>query len=618
MKPTVFKSILSTAIIFMGCCFVAIAQTLPDSTALLRLSEKDKPALLTLLAERDRTGGNYGAALARAKQSAALALKFKNNLEATKAYVILVNVYTNTKQLDSAKKMSDTAMLISQRTRKPLVLAYAYYAEALLYNAIDNTELVTKYCQQGLKALEKQADPYLSAKIYYQLYALNTRWDNVANVNRFAKAATQNALQSTDYNLLSNCYVALSVAAEYNYNVGKSEVQRDSIIYYLNKAQALYKQYPQNVARKTYAMSCINSADYYLRYFLETDQAAKNNAIRYAGMAEEVMRNAINGEEIRASSLGILSEYAKRDHNLGMAEAYLQQAYGIMTIQKSPYYATLVTIVTNLANLYREQKNYEQAFLFQQKVAEYSKKLFDQKQALNAQKLEIQYEVEKKNNEVKLLKQREQYAQQQKYLYIGIAIASLLGLIFMFRAYHFRLRYSLQREKQLHLEKQDAELQMKLEKEEQARLKAEQQLLESQQQQLQKEVMVNQLQLEHKKEMLFQIKEKLSDHHQLNINKIWNEELLLDNDFEEAKFQIQEVHPEFFSLLNQRAQQKLTSLDLKLCAYLHLKMDTKKIAQIMHIEAKSVRMSRYRIKQKLGLGKEEDLNIFLQNMGQAS
>ena len=142
--------------------------------------------------------------------------------------------------------------------------------------------------------------------------------------------------------------------------------------------------------------------------------------------------------------------------------------------------------------------------------------------------------------------------------------ASLLGLIFMFRSYHFRLRYSIQREREreLHLEKQEAELQTKLEKEEQSRLKAEQQLLESQQQQLQKEMMANQLQLAHKKEMLFQIKEKLGSNHGLNINKIWNEELLLDHDFEQTKFQIQEVHPDFFALLIQHAQQKLTTLDL--------------------------------------------------------
>lgn len=614
MKHLVFKNILLLIGIVVGC-YAAKAQTLLDSTALSNLSEKDKPALLTQLAERCRINGDYKAAIAKAQESAALALRLKNFTEAAKAYTVQVAVYSTTKQFALSKKTSDTTLILAQQAHQPIALAYAYYAQALFYNAIDNTEQVTKYCQLGLKSLGKKYDPYLSAKIYYQLYMLNSRWDDVKNVNKYAQAATENALNTTDYNLLSNCYIALSVAADYNYAGTKKEVFRDSIIYYLNKAQSLYQQYPKYVARKTYGISCINSADYYLRYFSDTDHEAKANAIRYASMANEVMKGAINGEEIRASSLGILSEYAKRDKNFVMVEGYLQEAYSVMKTQKVPYYYTLINVVSALSNFYEQRGNYEKALEFQKKATEYNSKLFDEKRTLNAQKLEVQYEAEKKNNEVKLLKQSEKYAQQQKYLYIGIAIASLLGLIFMFRSYHFRLRYSLQREKQLHLEKQDAELQMRLEKEEQARLKAEQQLLESQQQQLQKEVMASQLQLEHKKEMLFQIKEKFNDNHQLNINKIWNEELLLDNDFEEAKFQIQQVRPEFFSLLNQRAQQKLTSLDLKLCAYLHLKMDTKKIAQIMHIEAKSVRMSRYRIKQKLGLGKDEDLNLFLQKVG---
>nr|WP_276899226.1 hypothetical protein [Pedobacter kyonggii] len=613
MKYLGFKNILLLIGIVIGC-YASQAQSLLDSTALDNLSEKDKPALLTQLAERYRINANYAAAIVKAQQSVSLAIKLKNFTEATKAYTMLVNVYANTKQFALLKKTSDATLSIGQKAQQPMALAYAYYAQALFYNAIDNNELVTKYCQMGLKMLDKNSDPYLTAKIYYQLYALNTRWDDVKNVNRYAQKATESALKTTDYNLLSNCYIALSVAANYNFIATKRELQRDSIIYYLNKVQHLYKQYPQYIARKTYALSCINSADYYLRYFPDTDNAAKANAIQYASMANEVMRGVLNGEEVRASSLGILSEYAKRDKNTVMAEGYLQEAYSIMNSQQTPYYYTLINIVTALSSFYEQNGNYEKALEFQKKATAYNSKLFDQKQALNAQKLEVQYETEKKNNEVQLLKQSEKYAQQQKYLYIGIAIASLLGLIFMFRSYHFRLRYSLQREKQLHLEKQDAELQMKLEKEERARMKAEQQLLESQQQQLQKEVMASQLQLEHKKEMLFQIKEKFNDNHQLNINKIWNEELLLDNDFEEAKFQIQQVHPEFFSLLNQKAQQKLTSLDLKLCAYLHLKMDTKKIAQLMHIEAKSVRMSRYRVKQKLGLDKEEDLNLFLQKM----
>ncbi|WP_293785193.1 hypothetical protein [uncultured Pedobacter sp.] len=531
MKHQYFKKIF----LLIGICisyFATNAQTLLDSMSLNRLSDKDKPALLTQLAERSRINGDYKGAIRRAQQSAALALKFKNLTEATKAYAIQASIHATTKVFVLSKKAGDSAFFIAQQSRQSIAMAYAYYAQALFYNATDNSEQITKYCGLALKLLEKVADPYLSAKIYYLLYMINTHWNDVKNVNKYARAATENALKTTDYNLLSNCYIALSVAADYNYASNKNEVLRDSIIYYLNKAQNLYEQYPKYVARKTYGIACVNSADYYLRYFSDTDQAAKANAIRYAEMANEVMRGAINGEEIRASSLGILSEYARRDKNFVMTEAYLQEAYNVLKTQKVPYYYTLINVSNALATFYEQQGNYKKALELQQRVTEYHRKYFDEKRTLNAQKLEVQYEADKKSNEVKLLKQREKYARQQKYLYIGIAIASILVLIFMFRSYHFRLRYSLQRERQLHLEKQETELQMKFEKEEKARLKAEQLLLESQQQQLQKEVMASQLQLEHKKEMLFQLKEKLIDNQRLNIKKIWNEELLLDNDFE--------------------------------------------------------------------------------------
>lgn len=127
--------------------------------------------------------------------------------------------------------------------------------------------------------------------------------------------------------------------------------------------------------------------------------------------------------------------------------------------------------------------------------------------------------------------------------------------------------------------------------------------------------MANVLQLEHKNQTLQSIRNRLTEGDPVNMQKILKEQMVIDNDFEHAKLQIQQVHPGFFNLINDKAQRKLTLLDLKLCAYLYLKMDTRQIAQLMNIEAKSVRMSRYRIKQKLGLDKDDDLNGFLQGLG---
>ncbi len=577
-------------------------------------TEEEKLPLLNQLGEIYRINKNYKAAEALASQSAAIALGRRDYTYAAKAYTLLVNIRISAKEFGSLKPVSDSALALAKQANDPLAMAYGYYSQVLLFKMLDNGEDVVRYCNQALKELEKAEDPYLAAKVYYQLYVVYSDWNNEARVNNYARKATENALRTKDYNLLSNCYMALSVAHDYNYNSARGSRSPDSILFYLKKAEMLYHQYPGQVAGFTYAITCINLASSYLKYYPETDRAAEAKGIQYATKASEVLKGVPNCQEVVGSSLGILSEYASRAGNRDQAGNYLLEAYEVMKTQDPPYYYTMINVVQALSYFYAQKGDYRKALEYQEEVTEYNNKNFNHKQALNAQKLEIQYETEKHTNEMRILREREKSRRLQNYLYGSIALAAVLGLLFMIRAYRYKIRYAAQREKQLQLERQESELQIKLEKEEQARLKVEQQLLETQQQQLKKEVMANVLQLEHKNQTLLNIKDKLAGGDPVNMQKILKEEMVLDSDFEHAKLQIQQVHPDFFYLVSERAQRKLTLLDLKLCAYLYLKMDTRQIAQLMHIEAKSVRMSRYRIKQKLGLEKDDDLNAFLQRI----
>jgi hypothetical protein len=579
------------------------------------LSDQKKPALLNQLVEILRVNKKYKAAEARARQSAGIALQHNNYTDATKAYTLLVDIKINTQQFATLKPVTDSALALAKQANDPVAMAYGYYSQVLLFKMLGSGEDVVRYCNHALKELEKADDPYITAKIYYRLYGVYSDWNNEARVNYYARKATENALRTKDYNLLSNCYMALSVAHEYNFNAAKGRPELDSTLFYLNRVEDLYRQHPGQVANFTYAIACINLASTYLKYYPETDGLAQAKGISYANAARQVLKGLADCQEVVASSLGILSEYAGRAGNETQAGNYLLEAYSVMKTQQPPYYHTMINVVQALSAFYEKKGDYRRAMDFQKEVTEYNKKNFNQEQVLNAQKLEIQYETEKKSNEMRILKEQEKSARLQNYLYGYTALAAVLALLFLFRAYHFKVRYAAQREKQLELERQESALQIKLQKEEQARLKAEQQLLEAQQQQLKKEVMANVLQLEHKNRTLLNIKDKLADGEKVNLEKIIKEEMVLDSNFEQAKLQIQQVHPDFFYLISERAQRKLTLLDLKLCAYLYLKMDTRQIAQLMHIETKSVRMSRYRIKQKLGLEKEDDLNNFLQGLG---
>ncbi len=79
------------------------------------------------------------------------------------------------------------------------------------------------------------------------------------------------------------------------------------------------------------------------------------------------------------------------------------------------------------------------------------------------------------------------------------------------------------------------------------------------------------------------------------------------------KIQFEKIHPNFFRRLTDDVA-KLTDHDLKYCAYIRLNMSTQDISNLLYIEKKSVEMSKYRIKKKLGLSKDQRLSEFLRSI----
>src|SRR5699024_3730487 len=122
-------------------------------------------------------------------------------------------------------------------------------------------------------------------------------------------------------------------------------------------------------------------------------------------------------------------------------------------------------------------------------------------------------------------------------LYTGIAIVAIIGLVAFFFAYRFRLKYAKQREK--------------LKDEEAARLRAEQSLMQNQKEQLQKDLIAGALQVEHKNEILTNLKEKLlakseTQSAKRQLERIINAEIRIDEDFENIRSEFKDLHPEFF------------------------------------------------------------------------
>ncbi|WP_315815701.1 triple tyrosine motif-containing protein [Paraflavitalea speifideaquila] len=83
-----------------------------------------------------------------------------------------------------------------------------------------------------------------------------------------------------------------------------------------------------------------------------------------------------------------------------------------------------------------------------------------------------------------------------------------------------------------------------------------------------------------------------------------------EEDWEHFSRHFDEVHSNFLAKVKKHFPM-LTTTDLKLCAYLHIDLTSKEIAQLLGISVRGVETSRYRLRRKLGIPGEVSLNAYL-------
>lgn len=92
--------------------------------------------------------------------------------------------------------------------------------------------------------------------------------------------------------------------------------------------------------------------------------------------------------------------------------------------------------------------------------------------------------------------------------------------------------------------------------------------------------------------------------------KVLGEDNKLDDSWEHFEMHFDKVHTDFLVQLKQKYP-SLTAGELKLCAYIRLNLSTKEIAKLLNISVRGVETTRYRLRKKLGLSKEDNLFEYL-------
>lgn len=437
------------------------------------LSTKAKFSLYNQLSEISRTSDQYKDANSYIDKQIALAKKENNTLELVKATVQKGIIYENQQMYNEAQSILDQLYALTIENKDPIVNSYVQYLQAYHYFNLNEYEKALKTIQSFLPELEKTPEEFtLKSKANYFLYGIHANWNDAKNSILYAQKSLKFAEASGDKNLLVTAYANLGVAESLKYLESKSPKDLEILIATSKKAVEISQKYPNQVSKYNYAIALLNLTDYQANFSVQSSQIKeemKQNCFKII----ELSKNIPNAQNVSSGALGILSKLAIEENNLDVAEKYLLDANDILLTQNKKDYYALISIATELANLYDRKQNFQQAFEFQKKVTEYSNLLYDQGQAETSKKLEAQFQGKEKDLELKSLTEKAENIKKERILYIFLGIIGFVGTFFMFRSYHFKLRYSVGREKQLNAEKKETAIELKFKEEEQARLQAE-------------------------------------------------------------------------------------------------------------------------------------------------
>ena len=153
-------------------------------------------------------------------------------------------------------------------------------------------------------------------------------------------------------------------------------------------------------------------------------------------------------------------------------------------------------------------------------------------------------------------------------------------------------------------------------------IKLQQRNLERELSQRNKEIVSKTMYLQQKNQSIAMVVEKLTPlrHHFKGEQKQLLEGVIRelsisakDTSWEEFEMRFEQVHTDFFKNLTQKFPD-LSQGDKRLCAYLKLNMDTKEIAKVTRTSPGSVEQARYRLRKKLNLSRDTDLQSFIESI----
>jgi tetratricopeptide (TPR) repeat protein len=275
-----------------------------------------------------------------------------------------------------------------------------------------------------------------------------------------------------------------------------------------------------------------------------------------------------------------------------------------------------------LSDAYLKKGDFEKAYHYQILYSQVKDSIFEENKTRAIAEMHTKYETNKKEMENLLLKNENKVKSRNQIILIVIVAGLFLLLIMLI--YYLRLRSKTHKQ-----QKAIAEIQLAKKEQEKKHLQ-DKVFAEKQINRLQKEKFTNELvhkneqltnstlSLINKNEVLGNLKKDVksldvSHDEKSKIVSYINQNLDMDADWKKFRLDFEEAHPGFFRRLKQDFPD-LSETYQKICAFLRIDLTSKEIADLLYVSIAAVNKNRQRLRKKLNLEAEADLNEFLKKL----
>ena len=522
--------------------------------------------------------------------------------------------------IEKAKGYLDKEVALAASLKKPSLNARARMDEGNYYSVKANFAEAEKSYNEAIEFYDNANDSLSMAKVFNNMSRAMFYQGNIEGALDIAlKAARINERLNPNRTELIGNYLSIG-------NTQSSLGRYESSLEYYRKAEAIALS-EDNALRLAQVRHNIGENMKWLERYSEALPYFNNNVEYYTSANNEYkLANTYNSlgtvyfemdsiekakpyfEQSYALSkkLGIAQGLAFNARNLGrisLKENDPQKALdyysqGMNHSLESNSTAILVQDYNNVSTAYYALGDYKNAYDYKSKHQVLNDSVYKMESIEKLSELEVKYQTEKKEATIKTLSLQTKNDKLTKTLY-GIGMVSFIAIAGLL---YFGFRQRIKKNK-IAQEKQEAILKQEIEFKKKE--------LTSQTLHLvQKNTFINEL-----KDNLEKIKQspELFKVEFRRLVLLLRKESAEDKDWEVFKSYFSEVHNNFDNTLKS-INSDISEKEIRLASFLRMNLTTKEIASMLNVLPDSVLKSKYRLKKKLGIEKEQDLSTYLNTL----